>query len=482
MRSGSIIPEYLSARLKELPAGPGVYLFRDREGKMLYIGKALSIRKRVAGHFRFYGEGASTKEGLMLSQTVTVDVMETPTEAEALLLESAMVKERMPKYNKMLRDDKSYPFLKITGEEYPRLLVVRGRKSDGGKYFGPYTNVRLLRQAVTWLRREFPLRTCKTIPKKLCLMYHIGQCGGPCEAVQSAESYRATVKELENFLLGKREALVRNLTKRMRAHSENKEYEKAQTLLELVRALSSVPLTGAPQRPSPTVLDDAQKAFSLPTVPRRMECFDISNIHGKEAVGSMVVFIDGKPARSEYRRFRIRTVEGIDDYRMMREVVGRRYRRRLEEKEPMPDLVLIDGGKGHLAAAKKELDEIGLEALPILSIAKQHEIIFAPGREEGYRLSASSPVLQMMRHLRDEAHRFAIRFHRHLHRKEALVSQLDNIPGVGPKSRQKLLKKFGTLDRMRQATEEALVEEAGLTRRAALAVIQTLSEPTEEVA
>ena len=468
------LPEVLKIRLKEMPDRPGVYFFRNRENEAIYIGKALSLKKRIAGHFRCFGENFS-KEGLMLSQVARIDILETPTEAEALLLEASLVKEHLPKYNQMLRDDKSYPFLKITAEEYPRLLVARSRKADGGKYFGPYTNVRLLRQAVQWLRREFPMRTCKKLPIKVCLMYHIGQCGGPCENIKPKSDYLAIVKELEFFLEGRRDALVRSLAKRMKQCSQKREYEKAKAHYDLMKALSAIP-TGSSFKTQPSrVLKDFQETFSLPSLPRRMECYDISNIQGYEPVGSMVVFQDGRPSRMDYRRFRVKTVQGIDDYRMMREVVGRSYRRRLEEKKPLPDLVVIDGGKGHLMAAKAELDKIGLTTLPILSIAKEHEIIFSPGRQRPYVLSASSLVLQLLRHLRDEAHRFAIGFHRLLHRKAALVSQLDAVSGLGTKGRAKLLKTFGTVANIKKASQEQLIQKAGLSRKAAAAVYQALS-------
>src|SRR3989338_2925121 len=197
------IPKFLKERIHSLPLKPGVYLFLNREGAVIYIGKALSIKKRVGGHFRFFGESFS-KEGKMLTEVSRINFIETPTEAEALLLEASLVKEKLPKYNQVLKDDKSYPFLKVTGEEYPRLLITRKRKADGSKYFGPYTDARLLREAVKMLRREFPLRTCKKFPKKVCLMYHLGLCGGPCEEKQAKADYLATVKELEAFLEGRR--------------------------------------------------------------------------------------------------------------------------------------------------------------------------------------------------------------------------------------------------------------------------------------
>ena len=414
-----LIPDYLKQRISELPDKPGVYFFKDRGSEPVYIGKALSIRKRVMGHFRYFGEGFS-KEGVMLGRVARIDFIETANEAEALLLEASLVKEIQPRYNQELKDDKSYPFLKITAEEYPRLVIVRGRKSDGGKYFGPYTDVRLLRQAVKMLRRQFPMRTCKKLPKKVCLMYHIGLCKGPCEGYQEKNSYMATVKELGNFLEGRRDAMVRSLSKRMKEYSAEKEYEKAKTLYEEIRALSAVPAVRA-KREAGDVLAELKQALSLPEIPRRLECFDISNIQGREAVGSMVVFVDGKPSRGDYRRFRIKTVRGIDDYEMMREVVRRRYSRAVAEKQTMPDLIVIDGGKGHLAAAKKELDALNLQELPIVSLAKQHEHIFSPGRERPHVLPQSSQALQTIRHLRDEAHRFAITYHRKLHRKEAFL-------------------------------------------------------------
>ena len=460
------LPNHLLARIAELPTVPGVYLFKDRGGRPVYIGKALSIRKRVSSHFRFFGERFS-KAGKMLSEIRRIDFIETPTESEALLLEAALVKENRPKYNQELKDDKSYPFLKITNEEFPRLLIVRGRKPDGGKYFGPYTSVRLLRQAVSWLRRLFPMRTCDPMPGKVCLMYHIRQCGGPCEKHMDRESYKAIVRELALFLEGRRDVLVKNLFKRLKEHSENREYEKAKAIYEEIKALSQVPRAPKPKSENSKVLPELQSAIALPRLPARIECFDISNISGKEAVGSMSVFVNGEPSKAHYRRFRIRTVEGIDDYEMMREVIRRRYTRALNEKEELPDLIVIDGGKGHLAAARGELEALNCSDLPIISIAKKHEHLFSPFRETPTILPQSSPVLQLIQRLRDEAHRFAITYHRKLHAKEAMVSQLENIPGVGPKTRDRLLKKFGSVKRLRELSERELREEGKLNEKLA---------------
>ena len=469
--TASPLPDHLKKRISLLPDTPGTYLFKDRDGTSIYIGKALSIRKRVLSHFRSYGESFS-KEGIMLGEVRSIDYIETPTEEEALLLEASLVKENQPKYNQALKDDKSYPFLKISGEEFPRLLVVRRRKADGSKYFGPYTSGLLLRQAVAMLRRLFPMRTCNPIPKKACLMYHIGQCRGPCIGQINKAQYGEIVKELDLFLQGRREALIKTLLRRMKEYSRDREYEKAQRIYEEIKALSVVPKAGGKEKAN--VLNELMDVLFLPQLPIRIEGFDISNIAGKEAVGSMVVFVNGKATRSAYRKFRIKTVQGIDDYEMMREVVRRRYSRVLEEKQELPDLVVIDGGKGHLAAAKGELDSLGLEKLPVISIAKQHEYIFSPEKEGPTILPQSSPILQLIQQLRDEAHRFAIAYHRRLHRKEAMISLLDNIPGVGYKTKEKLLKAFGSVAKIKKLTEDDLVERAGVNAKIARNILGSL--------
>lgn len=410
------VPSALKDRIHTLPEIPGVYLFKGRDGVPVYIGKAVSIKKRVQGHFRHFGE-ALTKEGRLLSEVRAIDFIQTPTEAEALLLEASLVKENQPKYNKELKDDKSYPFLKITNEAYPRLVIARGRKPDGAKYFGPYTEATLLRKAVRMLRRLFPMRTCRRLPKKVCLMYHIGQCHGPCAYEPARAEYAGIVKELGGFLEGRRESLVRHLSRQMRLYAKDHEYEKAQAALEEMKALSSVPRTALPKKERSGVLGDLQNALSLPRLPKHIECFDVSNIQGSEPVASMVVFKDGRPSKGDYRHFTIRTVKGINDYRMMQEAVTRRYRRLLDEHKALPDLVVIDGGKGHLAAVLKVLEALSLGGLPVISIAKEHEHLFAPWRSKPYIFPLDAPHLELIRHLRDEAHRFAIAHHRKRHRK-----------------------------------------------------------------
>lgn len=459
--------------IKNLPLTPGVYLFKNREGAAIYIGKALVIKKRVMSHFRKREESFS-KEGKMLDETRAIDYIQTSTEAEALLLEASLVKERQPKYNQDLKDDKSFPFLKISGERFPRLMIVRERKADGSKYFGPYTNGKLLRRAVNLLRQLFPLRTCSPIPKKVCLMYHIGQCKGPCVGQIHEAEYNLIVKELELFLDGRRDVLVKSLLRRMKEHSKKREYEQAKLIYDEIKALSTLPKDAQSRKIGVNVLNELMDSLMLPRLPIRIEGFDISNIQGREAVGSMVVALNGQAARSQYRRFRIKSVQGIDDYEMMREVIRRRYTRLLEEKAVFPDLVMIDGGKGHLAAAKGELDALGLKDLPILSIAKQHEYIFTPDQAAPHIFPLDSPILQLIQRLRDEAHRFAISYHRRLHKKEAMKSILDDIPGIGPKTRERLLKKFGSISKIRGLTEIELVKKAPLSQKVASKLVEVL--------
>ena len=466
------IPEFLKKRVAGLPPEPGCYLFKDRSGAPVYIGKANSLRKRVSSHFR--AAGSASKMGIMLGQVTGIDFIRTATEAEALLLEASLVKQCLPRFNSELKDDKSYPYLKITAEEYPRLVITRQRKADGGKYFGPYTSGWLLRQAVRMLRRLFPLRTCRSLPQKVCLMYHIGQCRGPCEFPEAKKVYDGTVKELERFLEGRPDALVRHLARRMKEYAAEREYEKAQALYEEIKALGSVArLRPHPLTAAAVVLASLQKALGLDRYPSRIEGFDISNVQGAHAVGSMVVFAEGRPSRAEYRHFRVRTVAGIDDYRMMAEIMRRRYTGSLARNLPLPDLILIDGGKGHLAAAKRELDAVPL-GVPVISIAKQHEHLFKPGREGPFIFPQDSPYLELIRRLRDESHRFAIRYYRKLHRRSVVRSALDGIPGVGPRTKAILLKKVGSVNRIQSLSEKELAEKAGIREMLAHRVLEAL--------
>lgn len=463
----------LLPQIKKLPDSPGVYLMQDKRGAIIYIGKASSLKKRVGSYF--HRHLANDRTGLLVSQVKKIDVISTSSEAEALLLEASLVKQHRPKFNIDLKDDKSYPFLKITlGEEYPRLLVTRRKIADGSVYYGPFVEAGLLRQAVSILRRLFPMRTCHPILKRLCLMYHIGQCTGPCVGQMTQEAYLQIVRELMMFLDGRRTQLIQDLAKRMREHSGKREYEQAARLRDQIQALSTVKAVGR-VKPGREVLSQLKEALSLPHLPRRIEAFDISNISGKQAVGSMVVFLDGKPARSEYRRFRIREVSGVDDYRMMREVVKRRYTRVLNERLVLPDLVVIDGGRGHLKSAKQELNLLNLNDLPVIGIAKEHEHLFSYHRASPYIFPQSSPILHLIQHLRDEAHRFAIQYHRLLRKKEQVLSELDEIEGVGPRRKKLLLDHFRSLKRLKKASGCEIKQVKGIDEKTANQIVSYFS-------
>jgi len=459
-------------KIRTFPLSPGVYVIRGASGKPIYIGKARSLRSRLMSHFREGGTTEEVKGRLIRANAVEVDVIQTASEAEALLLEASLVKEHNPPYNKELKDDKSYPFLKITMEDdFPMLVVVRRRPSDGSLYFGPYTDAGLLRQAVSFLRRLFPMRTCPTLPKKVCLMYHIGQCLGPCVGEISKERYAEIVRDLVLFLQGKKSALVKQLEKRMKEAAAAHRFEDAKLFRDQIQVLSTVSVLRS-KMSRVGVLEEMQRALALTLYPRRIEGFDISNFSGKNTVGSMVVFEDGAPKKSDYRHFKIRTVEGIDDYKSMQEMVRRRYERVLVEKAPLPDLIVIDGGRGHLAAAKQVLDELNLADVDVISIAKQHEYLFKPGRPTPHILPQNSAVLQIIRHLRDEAHRFAIGHYRKLHRKVMQWSILDEIPGIGPKRKLKILKFFKSISALEGKTTEELIALSGIDRKTAVSIEQ----------
>ena len=401
--------------VKHLPDSPGVYLMKDKKGRVIYIGKASSLRKRVSSYFT--KKDHTPRIGLLVSCIKDVSYIRTNSEAEALIYEASMVRTMRPKYNVELKDDKSYPYLRLTKEEYPRLIITRRRASDGSRYFGPYTNVKLLKQALSYMKRVFPLRTCKRLPKKVCLMFHIDECVGPCEKKTTKKEYNKIVRELVLFLEGKRTKLLKDLSKRMRGASGAMDYETAAKIRDRICALS-VATEGGVKISGFDETEDLKNFLNLRRRLRRIDAFDISNISGVEAVGSMVVFINGEPEKQEYRKYKIKTVEGINDYAMMKEVVTRRYKRALEERLDLPDLIIIDGGKGHLNTALLALKELRLEKKAVIGIAKEFERIWLPGKNIPMILHKNSPVLHLIQRIRDEAHRFAHSYFRVLRRKK----------------------------------------------------------------
>ena len=603
----------LDDKIRNLPQKPGVYLLKDRANKTIYVGKAKALRNRIRSHFRSDPQG-DDKHRLMMAKVVDFEFIVTDSEIEALILESNFIKEHRPRYNVNLKDDKSYPFIRVTKEAYPKIIVTRKCIRDGSRYYGPYTDVGTLRQLLAALRRTFPLRTCKLLitadsvlkkKHRVCLQFHIGRCQGPCEGRIAEEEYRQVVGQVESFIQGKNSQLLKELTGRMEELSAKREFEEAARLRDQILSVASfhsrqkivgdldderdivttaaddggacgvvfdirdgkiinrrhfflngvealaepevlsgflkqyylladfippnidIPLrveehaeiqdwltskkgsrvrlrvpSGGKQaelmamctRNARLLLDELrlqksqaadwiapsvlalQKDLGLPKPPKRIEAFDVSNLFGEDAVASMVLFENGKPLKNEYRRFKIRDTEGIDDFRMMNEVVGRRVSRLMKENRPLPDLILIDGGKGQLAAAVEALRRCGAGEQAVLGLAKRLEEIFRPGLPDPQTLPKHSPGLRLLQQVRDEAHRFAVTFHRSLHRKRAAVSILDGVPGIGGKRRSALLRHFGSVDQLRKASVEEIAAVEGMNRKAAERVAEALKK------
>ena len=600
-------PEVVAQKLAHLPDTPGVYLWRDAEGVILYVGKAKRLRPRVRSYFGS-DHLDNPKTQRLVERIADVETIVVPDEASALILEQNLIKEHRPKYNVMLRDDKTYPYIKVTVQEpFPRVFVTRRLQSDGGRYFGPYTDVTAMRRALDVMKRIFTVRSCKydmprEMPERACLDYHIGRCKAPCVLLQSQADYRAMIDEVVAFLDGRTDDVVRRVRERMELASEALDFERAAELRDAVLRLQrleeptavmeveggdrdvvgyardgddaaatllrirngklvarehrflegvegepdgtvlAVYLVGSylkasararellipfdfddrelfeqtlageakvlyPQRgPKRDLLDLAEQnarhlleefklaeqetderaadpvyelgqQLGLEKLPRSLVCFDNSTAQGKDSVGSIVWFENGRPRRAEYRTMKVKSVDeasGPDDFQSMREVVGRYFRRRLDEKKPLPDLVVVDGGKGQLSAADEALQALGLGSLPLVSLAKRDEEIFMRGRSEPLRLPRRSPALRLMQQARDEAHRTAVGYNRKRRSMRTITSELLRIPGVGPKRRTLLLANFGSLQGVREATVEQIAGLDGFSETSARAVLQAL--------
>ena len=567
---------------RKLPNSTGVYIMKDGEDNVIYVGKAGSLRNRVSSYFR---DNDSPKTRILARNIEDIEYIVTGNEVEALVLESNLIKEHMPRYNVRLRDDKHYPYIKITNEEFPRICIARRRSHDGAQYFGPYPSSKAVRELIK-MASGFGIRRCrKKLPCPPCLNYHIKQCAAPCLGKVTEDEYREILNDVTGFLRGKRSKLIRSLQMRMKEFAKAHEYEKAARIRDRIHALQelsekqhvsaegkkqqdviaaaisgntaviqifhisagtmrgrdtlSVNTAGADEVevlsgfvkqyyqdiPPPQeiivpekiedesisrwlsdngsrlktprgktekglmnlALENAKmivgqaklrdgikdeslsvlkSALSLPADPVVIEAFDISNISGTDAVGSLVAFENGKPDKKNYRRFGIKTVEGADDVGMIREVVTRAYKRRRDEGKPMPDLVLIDGGRGQLNAAISALEDVGV-ALSVASIAKQFEHIFIPDREAPVILPKDSQALLLVRRIRDEAHRFAVSYHRKLRGRKIQKSVLDDIEGVGAKRKQALLQYFGSVEKLKKAELSEIKKVRGISGKVA---------------
>ncbi len=594
------------SKLAHLPGSPGVYLFKNEQGDIVYIGKAAVLADRVRSYFQKVADH-SPKTGLLVSCVTDVETLVTRSELEALILESNLVKRHKPRFNIVLRDDKQYPYVRLPiKDDFPRLSIVRRVQKDGALYYGPYTPANALRETLKVIKHVFPLATCAIdidgTADRACIEFEIKRCMAPCTGNQSKEEYHQIVKQVRQFLEGRDLELLDDLRARMETAADREEFEEAarlrdrlfkiqrmlekqritqtsstdQDVIGLARQGSAVDLQilfvrgglligrkdffwpqsadtpdeelvrsaieqfynkdGQPPREvlSPVKLEDAmlieqwlsdkrgepvriltpergtkhqlvllaeenaaaavadhlrdeeldrqageelKRLLRLEQAPHRIEGFDISNTMGNQSVASMVVWEDGQMKKADYRRFKIQTVTGANDFASMKEVVTRRYRR--EENLAQPDLILIDGGLGQLAAALEGLKEAGHPGLPILGLAKargdKEERVFLAGRKNPIVLRSTSPATHLLQHVRDEAHRFAITFHRKLRGKSLLSSKLDQVVGIGEIRRNQLLNRFGSLDKLVSASDEAL-REAGLTSETVLNLRRALEQ------
>ncbi|MCM8778523.1 MAG: excinuclease ABC subunit UvrC [Candidatus Omnitrophica bacterium] len=451
----------IKEKIKNLPEEPGVYILKDKEGKAIYIGKATSLRKRVASHFhRLY----SPKEEILQKKTADIEYIPTANEAEALLWEAALIKEKQPLYNINYRDDKSYPFLKITiNENFPRIFIGRRKEERGILYFGPYSNIRLLKEALKIIRKIFPFRSCRILPKKPCLYYSLKLCPGPCIEAIEEKDYKEIIRNICLLLEGEKEELEKELIEKMGKEVEEQNFERAALIRDQLKGLSQLKSL---RWGVETIFEELRDTLNLKRIPYRIEAFDLSHLSGKEAVGAMVSFYKGMPDKNNYRRFKIKLSLVRDDFSMLREVIYRRFKRLIEERKEFPDLVLLDGGKGHLETAFSELKKLGI-TMDLIALEKGEEKIYILNKKEPLRLPLNSHVLQFLQRVRDEAHRFAITYHKKLRKKSVRESELDNIKGIGEKRRRALLNFFGSVEMIKQANLEELLKIRGMNRRVA---------------
>ena len=600
-------------RLTKLPTRPGVYLFRDARGLVLYVGKAKSLRPRVRSYFRREAD-LSAKNRELVKLIDDVETIVVGSEGEALILEANLIKEHRPRFNILMRDDKKYPYIKVTVREpFPRVYVTRRVTADGSRYFGPYTSVGPMRQALEVIKRLHTVRSCRYDlprdgPERPCLDYHIGRCHAPCVGLQSEAEYRAMIDEILRILDGETEQLRGKVEAGMHEASSALDFERAANLRDVLAGLDSLArqqrvhnarggsldivavardgelgagvvlkvrgglllgresqrFAGIRDEPDEALLgslvsrhylgggdaavgdlprqillpsdfedrqllgeilsaaagravhvhvprrgdkirllelaaqnarqvledrvtalayaaDRAEEALfslqdelDLKVVPRLMVCFDISHTQGTETVGSAVVFENGEPKRAEYRHMRVKGDWGNDDYRSMAEVVGRYFRRRIDEGRPVPDLAVIDGGKGQLAAARDALRALGLADVAVIALAKREEEVFLPGRRDPVRLDRRDRALHLLQRIRDEAHRFAVRYNRKLRSKRTIRSDLASIPGIGPRRQTVLLRRFGSLKGVKEATRDEIARIPGFSEALASRILTYL--------
>jgi len=468
------------AKVAVLPAEPGVYLMKGADGAVLYIGKAREIKKRVRSYLS--AKQLSPKIAVLMTKVADLEIIETPTEMDALILESQLIHKYSPRYNTLAKDDKTFPFIKITRDDYPMIHITRRQSDRSATYYGPFTDAGLLREAVQIINRIFPLRKCVTLPKQACLYYHIGQCLAPCIKPEIKPEYDRLVKEVKDFIGSGKKSFMQYLTDRMQAASEKLAFEEAQFFKEQIQALGNLKkkrfyrgrdISGVKL----TASSELSKALGLRRFPERICCFDVSNISGKDAVASRVSFYYEMPDKNEYRRYKIKSVAGIDDYSMMQEALRRMFRGIKTGREAfVPDLIMIDGGKGHLRCAYEVALKEGFGEIAMISIAKQFEYLYTTHAKKEVVLKDDSRALYLVKRIRDEAHRFAITYYRKLHSRHMSESQLDEIAGVGPRRKRALLKRFQSLEALRDADPIEIGAVLGMTTPLALKVLAYLRD------
>ncbi|HUD11047.1 MAG TPA: excinuclease ABC subunit UvrC [Candidatus Saccharimonadia bacterium] len=477
----------LKAKLKTLPAEPGVYFHRDEAGKIIYIGKAAVLKNRVMSYFQ--NKHRDPKTRLLVAAIVSTDWIVAHSEVEALFLESEFIKRYKPKFNVDLKDDKNFLYVKISSDEFPVVSYVRRPMDDKAHYYGPFTSSDALRRAMRMLRKVFPYVTHASWPKRGCLQYHLGLCPGPEEHAMTAVEYRKLVRRLELYVSGQQTKLMDQLEKDMQRASKKTDYEAAARLrnqLADLRSFGKQMIFGDTEAFDLTrdqALTGLAERLELKGIPRRIEAYDISHLGGTDNVASMVVFSDGVPNRDEYRRFKM-NLKGNDDVGHMREVIARRFGPGQASEWGRPDLLLIDGGQPQLAAVLSVLDAMGV-GIPAIGLAKREEEIVrrrpsagiaTPARREGEAwvtsgkdfevilLPADSHILQLLQRVRDEAHRFAINYQTLLRGKRATSSLLDDVPGVGPSTRRALIRRFGSVRGVKMASLEELSSAIGAAK------------------
>jgi excinuclease ABC subunit C len=463
-------------KVRDLPHKPGVYLFKDRFNRVIYVGKARDLAKRVSQYFHPARKlRADRKTQALLDSIWDLEAHTVKSEPESLLLEGKLIKEFRPRYNISFRDDKKFLLVKINlNDPFPRFQLTRIKKEDGCRYFGPFAHAGSLRKTLSLVRRKFNLHTCRAdIPGenefRHCLQHIIKNCSAPCVNKITRAGYLARVKQACDFLDGASGEMMADLRQQMEAAAARLDFERAAELRNLIDDLKRTtrPTKRFARQFVTTVQpnDDMlalQAALELPEPPAIIECFDISNISTTHKVASMVSFHGGKPDRSNYRRYRIRTVEGQDDFASMAEVVRRRYSRVLNEGIRRPSLIVVDGGKGQLSSARRELETLGLGDLPIIGLAKEREEIFRPGQSRPLVIDHSSGAIRLLQRIRDEAHRFANGSHQILMKQRVSESILDECPGVSENRKRLLLRHFNSIDRLRNATVEEICTIEGI--------------------